>query len=814
MSSRPNRRPLISLQAHLQSLLLSTSLDSSSSSSAAARARGVGDGTGAPGDTESATNFSQDNLQQLGPIIKSLDEAGQADAFLSLLREFARGEEGRIKTICDENSSDFVGAVDKLLGVRSSTISLRHRIGELNEEVQAGGASLGGKKKQLLESQRTMAKVDDAIGTLEQCLKVLEMANRIDALIEDRKYYPALRSLEELESLHLPPLMTHDFVHYLHTSLPSMRSRIRQSVIREMKEWLFEVRQKSRTVGKLALKAMEERQKRWRSRGERKDSDVLRLAKVNGPVESVFNERIEYNFMDNEQVRIDFEPLYQCIHIHDVLDLREELQRNYQEDRRAQANLLLSQGLSFHPSNPTFPSLLEEVVGFFLVEHHVLDTCPTGFRSEQEVDDLWDDMCERVVDIVSIGLRDCRDTRVFVGTKSVVQTFIQTLEGYSFSVGKLNALLLTLFERYAQLLRDRFTVDFQRAIADSEHQPMVVNTAEELDKVLNVCWLRPGDAESLRGQSLPLALPFSQTYPLCCMDIRNLVDQYYTFSDGFSQHHRDIDDILKKSLDDLLIQQVSNAIRKSVETTSNLSQITQIVVNAEHFKLACTQLESLLSALRAPHRGGKLRLNASSHFGATLDIAQARIDSAIFGKLLEFIDLEEMNWTPPPNKMECRPSSYIFEMMTWLETMMESVLVLLPKETKMKAYKNAFDYISNELLSNHLLSKDTTEVNLQGLKQLSADVEGLIRESVRLSQLKSIEESYSEIKSTLAVVLNEKIADYLSPIQRSSHYKEVKAIKIVGILDRLARYYSNRNEMEFANRRIKERDQVSRLVRR
>lgn len=47
-------------------------------------------------------------------------------------------------------------------------------------------------------------------------------------------------------------------------------------------------------------------------------------------------------------------------------------------------------------------------------------------------------------------------------------------------------------------------------------------------------------------QPFPLSLPFSQTYPLCCMDIRSLVDQYYTFSDGFSQHHRDIDDILKK----------------------------------------------------------------------------------------------------------------------------------------------------------------------------------------------------------------------------------------------------------------------------
>lgn len=518
--------------------------------------------------------------------------------------------------------------------------------------------------------------------------------------------------------------------------------------------------------------------------------------------------------MDNDEVRIDFEPLYQCIHIHDVLDLREELQKNYQEDRRAQANLLLSQGLSFHPSNSTFPSLLEEVVGFFLVEHHVLDTCPPGFRSEQEVDDLWDDMCERVVDIVSIGLRDCRDTRVFVGTKGVVQTFIQTLEGYSFSVSKLNALLLTLFERYAQLLRDRFTLDFQRAIADSEHQPMVVNAAEELEKVLNVCWLRPGDAETLRGQPLPLALPFSQTYPLCCMDIRNLVDQYYTFSDGYSQHHRDIDDILKKSLDDLLIQQVSNAIRRSVETTSNLSQITQIVVNAEHFKLACTQLERLLAALRAPHRGGKLRLDASSHFSATLDIAQARIDSAISAKLLEFIDLEDMDWIPAGGDAS-RASSYISEMITWLEAMMESVLVLLPKSTKTKAYKSAFTYIASELLNNHLLSRETTQVSLDGLRQLQCDVDALSRESKRL--MSDSDSIWAEVRQTIAVPLNEAVTEYLQPTVRAKDYREVKAVKVAAILDRLARFHASRNgpaDQEAAARRIKERDQVSRLVRR
>jgi hypothetical protein len=35
-------------------------------------------------------------------------------------------------------------------------------------------------------------------------------------------------------------------------------------------------------------------------------------------------------------------------------------------------------------------------------------------------------------------------------------------------------------------------------VRDTEHQPMIVENAEELGKVLNVCWLKPGDADVLR----------------------------------------------------------------------------------------------------------------------------------------------------------------------------------------------------------------------------------------------------------------------------------------------------------------------------
>jgi hypothetical protein len=38
--------------------------------------------------------------------------------------------------------------------------------------------------------------------------------------------------------------------------------------------------------------------------------------------------------LDNDDVHIDFRPLYQCIHIYEALDCKSELQRSYQEDRK------------------------------------------------------------------------------------------------------------------------------------------------------------------------------------------------------------------------------------------------------------------------------------------------------------------------------------------------------------------------------------------------------------------------------------------------------------------------------------------------
>lgn len=48
-------------------------------------------------------------------------------------------------------------------------------------------------KKQLLETRRVGQNVDEAIETLQACLRVLDLANRVGSLIEAKKYYAALR---------------------------------------------------------------------------------------------------------------------------------------------------------------------------------------------------------------------------------------------------------------------------------------------------------------------------------------------------------------------------------------------------------------------------------------------------------------------------------------------------------------------------------------------------------------------------------------------------------------------------------------------
>lgn len=70
---------------------------------------------------------------------------------------------------------------------------------------------------------------------------------------------------------------------------------------------------------------------------------------------------------------------------------------------------------------------MQELVGFFIIEAHVLDTMP-DFRTQRDVDELWDEMCRRIVEVMGQGLKGCSEPGVFLSSKTEVLLFVQTLE--------------------------------------------------------------------------------------------------------------------------------------------------------------------------------------------------------------------------------------------------------------------------------------------------------------------------------------------------------------------------------------------------
>jgi len=96
---------------------------------------------------------------------------------------------------------------------------------------------------------------------------------------------------------------------------------------------------------------------------------------------------------------------------------------------KTQATLILASRLSTTPENlmNTLPVLMQELVGFFIIEAHVLRTMP-DFRSQRDVDELWDEMRKRIVEIMGQGLKGCAEPEVFLESKTNVLLFVQTLE--------------------------------------------------------------------------------------------------------------------------------------------------------------------------------------------------------------------------------------------------------------------------------------------------------------------------------------------------------------------------------------------------
>ncbi|KAF2094022.1 exocyst complex component Sec15 [Rhizodiscina lignyota] len=727
------------------------------------------------------TSSDADYIDQLVPVLRDVRRSDRANRLVQSLDALAARREAEIEKMCNSNHQEFVSSVNALLRVREGTVELTSDILNLNQSIQASTEKLAEQKKALVESRGVRQNIDEANRALESCLEVLRLANQVHDLLAKKKHYAALRALDELQNVHLREVARYKIADIIEKSVPATQKMIGDAVMADLNTWLYRIREASQYLGEVAFYHTDMRRTRLKERMD-KDSNMTKF-RLNSAIDLVADEADEFDILNNEETetQVDFSPLFECIHIHETLGQIDRFRHEYAATRKSQKDLVIPDSVRLLDEDEAdLSSLLESIAGFAIVEKATMRKMH-NFRAPADVDELWQSMCQRTITLITKALPAVNDDEKLLKIKSRIALFIQTMDSWGYNVASLNALLLKIFDKYAQLLKQRFSEDFQEIVSTDDYMPMPINSIDEYDKVVNVSWYTP--EKSREELEFPCVLPFSQMYPLCCIDIRNFLNQIYLFSDEHFQRSAIIDDTLRDSLDELLSEKVCQSLVDRL-SSQYPGQIVQILTNLGHFEIACSELQSLLYEARSNKSGGsaEIELHATEKFKEGKKMAEKRIFELVNSKIDDLIEIAEYDWTASTPLTV--PSNYIQELTQYLSVNMDSVLLGLPTEIKELVYFDALSHAATMILALPL-DLNVKSISAAAVKTLSNDVQHLSQFVESLGN-PILDENLDELRQTVMLMGSENAEEeFFDVAQRNRKFGKVDNMNGAVLLEKV-----------------------------
>ncbi|EXJ62821.1 hypothetical protein A1O7_03261 [Cladophialophora yegresii CBS 114405] len=736
-----------------------------------------------------------DTLDQLIPYIKDYSFGNKTAHLLSQLSDLAGEREAEIERQCNTNHQEFVKSVNQLLRIREGTMTLTNEILELNQSIQASTERLVDQKKALVESRGVRQNIEDARHALQDCLEVLRLANQVQELRDQKKHYAALRALDELQSVHLQSVTQYQLSELIQKSVPATQKLIAEAVMADLNTWLFRVREMSQYLGELSFYHTDLRKQRLKERSEK--NPYLANFKLNSAIELVADEHEEFDLLKSEDLEVDFTPLFEALHIYRSLGQMEKFKTDYAASRRAQRDLLLSNSISLVDEEMgDLHTLLEDIAGFAIMERATMKKVP-DLRSTTDVEELWDSLCQTAISLMSRALSAVDNAEHLLMIKNLISLFIQTMNKFNFNTAAMSNFVLVLFDKYAELLKQRFSEDFIEIVSTDDYMPMPIQNAEEFEKVVNVSWYTPD--RPAHEMTFPTVFPFSQMYPLCCIDIRNFLNQFYFFSaqedNAPSPLSQKIDSQLLTSLDDLLTTKVCASLVSKL-SSQYLGQIVQILINLSHFTTACHELETLLASARSSSQtnslngtstsaattGPSISLKATAQFSTHQKTAENRIFELVNSKVSDLIETAEYDWlsSDPPTE----PSNYILTLTRYLANIINSVLLSLPSSLKDLMLFNAISHTASSILSLPL-SDSVERITTATIAQMDMDISHFRAYVETLPNNFVLLESLDELVQTIALMRTDQPDEFYDISLRNKKYRNVDPLKGPMLLEKV-----------------------------
>jgi hypothetical protein len=357
-----------------------------------------------------------------------MKDARYTNQLIQAFDQFSADKEAEIERICSANHLEFVSSVNSLLQVRQGTVDMTDEILSLNTSIQESIEKLAAQKKALVDSRGVRQNIDEANQALNACLDVLRIANQVYDLLKEKNYYAGLRSLDELQTIHLKGISRYKIAEWIDKNVPAIREQIRDAVKSDLSTWLYRIRESSQFLGEVSFYYTDVRRTRNQERGEA-DARFSKF-KLNSAIELVADETDEFDVLNNEEAgnETDFTPLFEAMHIYDTLGKREQFKEEYTKDRREQGSLIIPQSLRLLDDEcGDLSSLLESIAGFSIIEK-ATQAKTTNLRTQADVDELWDTMCGRAIELITIALPTVDNDELLLKIKGRIALFMLTME--------------------------------------------------------------------------------------------------------------------------------------------------------------------------------------------------------------------------------------------------------------------------------------------------------------------------------------------------------------------------------------------------
>lgn len=711
-----------------------------------------------------------------------------------------KSHDKNIERMCNAHYQGFVDCIHELLQVRPHAQRLKKEIININQDVLKSSENVQRKAEELIRCRRIQCNAENAVEHLTGCMSVLEMYGKLVSQMNDNKYYPALKTLEELEHTYLPRVSKYRFASSMCVKIPLIREQIKDASMTGLKDFLENVRKLSCKIGELAMRNASRQQNiedgilSPPTVGSSANSSInnspahkagSNLKQLNGNVPNAaqYNNKISTTAAANSNKKrrappppnpfsgeidetdstgdspsemnhagttaeeemgaadlVDFAPVYRCLHIFSCLGARDQFEDYYRQQRQEQAKLVLQAPVNLHESIESYKNYFCGVMGFFVIEDHVLNTA-SGLVTKAYLDEVWDGSLSSMVSSLRSHSSYCTDETFMLKLKRLILLFSYTLRSYGFAVTPLFNLLSEIRDQYNEILMKRWVVVFRTIFDADNYHPMVINSLNEYNEIISEFPFSEAEFLIPSKEDFPKKFPFSSFVPKIYREVKQFIHSCLQFSQDLNSSQNETEDMVRKSTNILLTRTLSGCLSSLIKKPNlGLLQLIQITINTNYLEDSSVYLEEYISktinsptavALRTPttplsNSGGGSEKDANnlsrfqgrSMFKDARNDAESQIYLQLNQKIDEFLELANYDWMiPEPRGIA---SSYISDLIAFLKSTFEA-FTNLPLKVAQTACHSGCKHIASSLM-HFLMDEEEKCLSPAALEQFDLDL--------------------------------------------------------------------------------------------